>query len=88
MATVTHALATLSTALGPCTLSVTYDDVTLALDSFHMSTPVEAIVQLRRGNGATWWDVRVPAGEHTQRAGGPVRNLADVAEIRVGAVHG
>lgn len=84
---VTETWASLPTSQGRCVLQVTYDDVDGKLTEFHLSTPVEAVVTLRRGNGAAWWDVRA-AGEHVQRAGGPVRNLSDIVEMTVGVVYG
>ncbi len=83
MAVVTDRIVYLSTSLGPCTLTVTYDDVTGALDRFRLVTPVEVSVTLRRGGGAMWWEARVPPGDHVRAAGGPVRNIDDIATMGV-----
>ncbi len=83
MAVVTDTIAHMSTSLGPCILTVTYDDITGALDRFRLVTPVEVSITLRRGGGTMWWDARVLPGDHVRAAGGPVRNIDDIATMGV-----
>lgn len=88
MATVTTVLARIADPDGSnARIEIDYDDVPLGADEDHALIAVRCVngltrpvaVLIRRGNGAAWFTISVPAGQtRSQNAGGPVQRTSHI----------
>ncbi len=65
-------------------LTETADDATGDLVEYKLVCTIPVHVTVYRKSGNPWRDAFVDPGTYTYEAGGPVRNISDLARIEVG----
>ena len=84
MAEVTKQISYLGVA--DASLTATWDDVTLALTRFNLTTAATVEVKLWRTGQTPWREFTLPPGSYQYDAGGPVQNWSDITLIRLATV--